>query len=338
MEQFSWDWALSDLKSLHRGKVFSVFSCGGGSSMGYKRAGFDVIGNVEIDAKVNACYVENLRPAYNYCEDARAFALREDLPAELYDLDILDGSPPCTTFSTAGLREKSWGKVKKFAEGRASQRLDDLFFVFIDIIKKLKPKVCIAENVEGLIQGNARYYAEQILLAFREAGYQAQIFLLNSRFMDTPQKRKRVFFIANRMKYEPLRLHFNRPSIPFGDIRSKESGKPIGPLYKKILNSLSIDERPKNMRDARKDGKNAGFTNRIVWDEDVCPAITASGQIIRGADKTLFTKNDFTRAATFPRDYDFLSMDSQYVCGMCVPPNMMAHIASQVWHQWLKIK
>ena len=338
MEQFSWDWALSDLKSLHRGKVFSVFSCGGGSSMGYKRAGFDVIGNVEIDAKVNACYVENLRPMYNYCEDARVFALREDLPAELYDLDILDGSPPCTTFSMAGLREKSWGKVKKFAEGRASQRLDDLFFVFIDIVKKLKPKVCIAENVDGLVKGNALCYAEQILLAFREAGYSTQVFLLNSRFMDTPQKRKRVFFIANRMKYGPLSLQFNKPSIPFGDIRSRESGKPAGPLYKEILNSLSVKERPRSICEARKDGKSGGFTNPIVWDESVCPTITTRGLFFRGHDKTLFTKSDFIRVATFPRDYNFLSMNSQYICGMCVPPNMMAHIASQVWHQWLKIK
>lgn len=48
-------------------------------------------------------------------------------PNELFKLDILDGSPPCSTFSLAGEREKNWGKNKKFREGQASQVLDDLF-------------------------------------------------------------------------------------------------------------------------------------------------------------------------------------------------------------------
>lgn len=115
--------------------------------MGYKRAGFDVIGNNEIDPKINRLYVENNHPKYNYCEDLRAFNRRDDLPDELYHLDILDGSPPCTSFSTAGIREKGWGKAKKFREGQVRQTLDDLFFVFLDTVEKLNPKVVIAENV-----------------------------------------------------------------------------------------------------------------------------------------------------------------------------------------------
>lgn len=336
MEAYSWKWKLSDLKSKHRGKVFSVFSCGGGSSMGYKRAGFDVIGNVEIDEKVNACYVKNLKPTYNFCMDAREFVQHQNIPSELYGLDILDGSPPCTTFSMAGLREKSWGKVKKFAEGRAEQRLDDLFFVYLDIVKKLKPKICIAENVEGLIRGNALYYAEQILCEFRQAGYSTQVFLLNSRFMDVPQQRKRVFFIANRVGFKKLELNFNRPSIYFGQIRHCEPGKQPGPSYKKILESIPNGEYPPNICAARKDGGTGGFTNRIVWDSNTCPTITSSGLFYRGIDKTLFTKEDFIYSQTFPEDYDFGAMNVQYVCGMSVPPNMMAHIASQIWEQWLK--
>jgi DNA (cytosine-5)-methyltransferase 1 len=50
-------------------------------------------------------------------------------------LDILDGSPPCSSFSMAGNREKDWGKEKKFREGQAEQVLDNLFFDFIDLQK-----------------------------------------------------------------------------------------------------------------------------------------------------------------------------------------------------------
>lgn len=90
-----------------------------------------------------------------------------NLPAELYNLDILDGSPPCSTFSMAGQREENWGKNKKFREGQTSQVLDDLFFEFIDLAKILKPKIVIAENVKGLVMGNAKGYVNMIVKKIR---------------------------------------------------------------------------------------------------------------------------------------------------------------------------
>ena len=94
--------------------------------------------------------------------DIREFNKLDDLPKELYNLDILDGSPPCTTFSMAGDREDSWGKKKKFREGQAEQTLDDLSFVFIDTVRKLTPKCVIMENVEGLLLGEAWSYVQRI--------------------------------------------------------------------------------------------------------------------------------------------------------------------------------
>lgn len=79
-----WRWRLSEIKTDKPVKVFSTFSCGGGSTMGYKRAGFQVVGNVELDPAINAMYVRNHHPAHNYCMDLRDFNRLEDLPEELY--------------------------------------------------------------------------------------------------------------------------------------------------------------------------------------------------------------------------------------------------------------
>ncbi len=119
--------------------------------------------------------------------------VNQDLPEELYNLDVLDGSPPCSTFSMAGSREKGWGVEKQFREGQKRQRLDDLFFHFINIAKELQPKVVVAENVKGLVGGNAKGYVNEILKAYDEAGYKVQIFLLNAATMGVPQRREREY-------------------------------------------------------------------------------------------------------------------------------------------------
>ena len=146
-------WHLSDLKKFKKNglKVFSCFACGGGSCLGYKLAGFDVIGCNDIDLKMNKMYIKNFNPKYNFCCDVREMVNRE-IPDELFDLDILDGSPPCSVFSMAGLREKTWGIEKQFREGQEKQRLDDLFIHFLNFANRIKPKTIVAENVKGLIK------------------------------------------------------------------------------------------------------------------------------------------------------------------------------------------
>ena len=72
--------------------------------MGYKLAGYEHLGGVEIDPKVAAIYKANHNPKHLFIEDIRAFNKRNDLPEELYNLDLLDGSPPCSSFSMAGTR------------------------------------------------------------------------------------------------------------------------------------------------------------------------------------------------------------------------------------------
>lgn len=187
-----WYWHFKDYPKERNGlKVFSCFACGGGSTMGYKLAGFDVIGDLEIDKRMNSIYLANHNPKHNFVMDIREFNEIDDsqIPKELFDLDILDGSPPCTTFSMAGKREKSWGVKKKFREGQKEQTLDDLSFVFIDTVKKLRPRFVIMENVEGLTKGNAWRYVQRIYKHFHDIGYKVKHWLLKGEQMGVPQKR-----------------------------------------------------------------------------------------------------------------------------------------------------
>lgn len=337
MNKFSWKWNLSKIKQDKDVSVFSTFSCGGGSTMGYKRAGFKVLGNVEIDSKTNNMYIANHHPEYNFCMDLRKFN-ETNPPEELIGIDILDGSPPCTSFSTAGIREEGWGKEKKFREGQVFQTLDDLFFVFLDTVEKLQPKIVVAENVVGMVKGKARGYVNMIIKRFREIGYQVQLFQLNGGGMDVPQARNRLFFIANRMGYDPLRLDFHHTPILFKEIRS-EKGADFG-TKSKVLKSL-IEKAIPSDRDLRDTAQrltgegNKYFTQKIIHDDEVAPTITSSGEFYRFFDRRPLSDEDFRNAQSFPQDYNFMGNDVQYVCGMSVPPNMMANIATEIYDQWL---
>lgn len=338
MNRFSWKWNLSELKPDKDVKVFTTFSCGGGSSMGYKRAGFQVLGNVEIDPKINAMYCKNNHPKYNFCMDLREFNKLEDLPEELYHLDILDGSPPCTTFSTAGKREETWGKKKKFREGQAEQTLDDLFFVFLDTVEKLKPKIVIAENVVGMVKGNAKGYINMIVKRFHEIGYDVQLFQLNSCYMDVPQARHRIFFVANNQGYGKLRLDFKYDLIPFGKVRS-EKGKAAeeNGILQTLRRAAVKGERTLCDVADRLCGKSSAYYGHMIVDDGmICPCITSAGSFCREVDRSLFSDEDLYYCQSFPQDYDFCGNSVQYVCGMSVPPNMMANIAMEVYDQWLK--
>lgn len=333
---YNWKWYLSELKQDKDVTVFSCFSCGGGSTMGYKRAGFKVLGNVEIDPKINSMYVKNNHPKYNFCMDLRDFNKKEDLPDELYHLDILDGSPPCTVFSTAGQREKTWGKLKVFREGQKKQTLDDLFFVFLDTVEKLKPKIVVAENVTGIIKGNAKGYVNQIIKRFREIGYDVQLFKLNAATMDVPQARERIFFVANNQGYPKLKLNFHGKPIKFGEVRT-EHGKPVGVttqtaylLSKRIKTDLRIEDIKKRVQ-----GKGGRF-NAMIWHDDrIANCITSGGEFYRYCDATAASDKDYANVGSFPQDYDFNGNSPHYVVGMSVPPNMMANIAMEIYKQWI---
>lgn len=339
-----WKWTFSDYPKEKNGlKVFSCFACGGGSTMGYKLAGCDVIGCCEIDPKINEIYVKNHAPRFNFCMDLRDFnALpNEEIPEELFNLDILDGSPPCTTFSVAGDREETWGKRKKFREGQKEQTLDDLSFVFIETVKKLRPRVVIMENVEGLLLGEAFSYVQRIYDDFLNAGYFVHHWLLKGEQMGVPQTRHRVFFVACRadLEIDPswFDMSFNYEPVKYGQIKSGQGG-PINPDtlgYKALILATHEDLRISDIY-VRLGEKERRFGAKIAWEENVLQTITANLEYYRGSELTTVSCDDIIHAQTFPEDYDFGEKSFNnvaYVCGMSVPPIMIKRIVTRLIEQ-----
>lgn len=351
--KFPYKWTLKDANfTKDKGKVFSCFACGGGSTMGYKLAGFDVLGCNEIDPKMIEAYKTNHNPKYAFLESIQTFKMRDDLPEELFNLDILDGSPPCSSFSMAGNREKDWGKEKKFREGQAEQILDNLFFDFIDLAKKLQPKIVVAENVKGLLLGNAKEYVRRIYREFDLAGYYCQHWLLDASKMGVPQRRERVFFIvfrkdlATKFLYQKdmftvapkLELNFNEKEILFGDIRSENGKDYSNTERKKLIDKRIISDKSIGDINMRLYNKVSGFNSMILHDNEVRGTITAGEKDWRYYDGQCCSDEDYILSGTFPMDYQFLTKSKEgpkYLIGMSVPPVMTAQIASEIYNQWL---
>jgi len=352
MKKYNYKWTLKDAKfTKDKGKVFSCFACGGGSTMGYKLAGFDVVGCNEIDPKMMDAYVTNHKPKYSFLESIQTFKNRNDLPKELYELDILDGSPPCSSFSMAGNREKDWGKEKKFREGQAHQILDDLFFDFIDLAKKLQPKIVVAENVKGLLLGEAKAYARRIYKEFDDAGYIVQHWLLNAAKMGVPQKRERVFFIAMRKDLcEPflfqkdmftqvpkLEMNFNEREIPFKHILSNYTDRNLSKKYLMLWENRKYGDVDFSDSSARiGENPNAHFNYKYLYMDKVSNTITASDNCVLYDFPRYRNFDELCECGSYPKDYDFGKNKPEYLIGMSVPPIMIYKIAQQIYNQWIE--
>ena len=340
-------WYLKDLDSVPKNglKVMTTFSCGGGSSMGYKLAGCDVIAANDIDPEMAYHYKLNLNPKHYFLCPIKDL-LKTKLPKELYQLDILDGSPPCSTFSMAGSREKAWGKEKHFREGQAKQVLDDLFFDYLDLVEHLKPKVAIAENVKGMIQGNAKGYCKLIIDRFKEIGYKPQLFLINAADCGVPQKRERVFFVALRNDIYKFKLVL-APSHKW--ISAGEATSDLQVLTDdEIKDTLPNGTGLKYWKDTTKgatfaeaslklNGKSSFFNDvRLSGDIPSCTLSSQDQHYFHWDTCRNLTYREWKRLGSFPDDY-YAKTDriGKYMIGMSVPPRMMYAVAKAVIEQWL---
>ena len=342
LRRFHGPWNLTDLATVPKNghTAFSCFHCGGGSTMGYKLAGFQVLGGVEIDPEMMSIYRANHKPKHSYLMGVQQFNKLplDSLPDELKNLDLLDGSPPCSSFSMAGSREKKWGNAHHFREGQAKQVLDDLFFHFIEVGQRLQPKVIVAENVKGLILGNAKGYVKEIFAAFREAGYDAQLFLFNAARMGVPQARERTFFIARRRDTEwgKLEITFEEHSVSVKKAWENLPPQQANRLMPETERLWKLAKPGQPMSEIENRGK--GFNNyKIRWKEP-SGTIASSGSLYHPMEPRMLSGGEILRLQTFPDDYKSGRLAARYFCGMSVPPYMTQRVALEIGRQWFGIE
>lgn len=342
-------WHLAELPETsredERPNVVTTFSSGGGSTMGYKLAGFHVDGAVDIDPEMMGVYSQNF-PTPNKLTMGVGDVVknRPDLVEAWQDIDVLDGSPPCTLFSNArkGGGERDWGSSKKFREGQAEQVLDRLFFDYLDLVKALNAKTFIAENVATMAQGKARGYVKAVVDTAKRYGYRTQVFIVRATDQGVPQQRSRIFFIGVRAdlakNLQPL------PGVP-----------PAGEVVpRQALGNLTCDGKHEHLtseyelalwngqyRHGNTDyAKLANFTpfkagQVMIHPNRQSPSMTAAGSSFMWTCPRKTTPTERKRMFSFADDYKVPDRLVNYVTGMSVPPFLMRGVAAHVKTHWL---
>lgn len=309
--------------------VISTFAGCGGSSLGYSMAGFHELLAVEWDKNAADTFRLNFPNVPVYQGDISKLTVKEVLrltnlqPGEL---DVFDGSPPCQGFSTAG---------KRMLDDPRNQ----LFREFTRLLKGLKPKVFVMENVSGMVKGKMKLIFVEIIRELRACGYQVSARLLDARYFGVPQGRQRMIFIGVRKDLKIPPSHPKAVTLPTVAIEA------IGDLP---TDDLLILEKPEliELWNRCQPGKSFStvhpkgnyFNTQKASPYRVFPTITKttlgkSGSGICHWEKPgLLSIPMLKRAGSFPADFQFIGefKDQWARIGNSVPPLMMRALALHI--------
>lgn len=328
-------------------RVASTFSGCGGSCLGYRMAGYRVVYANEFIEEAQRTYKANHPNSYLDTRDIRQVRpedVMEKAGVDRGELDLLDGSPPCSAFSTAGKREAGWGKVKAYSD--KAQRVDDLFFEYVRLLDGIRPKVFVAENVSGLVKGTAKGYFKRILAALREPGYRVSCRVLDAQWLGVPQMRQRTIFVGVR---EDLGLDPVHPDpLPYRyTVGEAVEGLPAGGE----ANWLKIGTDTRKYWEATKPGSGLSEGCKALSGKDGYythvkqslhrPANTilqAVAQLYHWEEPRTLTLQELRRIGGFPDDFDLSGRFGQKWerIGRAVPPLMMAQVAKTIEERILR--
>lgn len=335
--------------------VVSLFAGGGGSSTGYRLAGGKVLGINEFIPAAQEAYAKNYPETHIFKQDVRKLTgkiILETLGLEKGQLDILDGSPPCSSFSLAGLREKGWGKKKKYSD--SSQVTDDLFFEYARIIKEVQPKVFIAENVKGITMGAAKNllgsaqtdmfgaHEDTIYHTLVNAGYKVRFEVIQAKDYNVPQSRARTIFIGVR---NDINKKITYPSPLGSTVNLKDAFEGLEHTEAELL-ECNIDKYAigKELKKLKQGESSEKYFSLVKQRENrYSDTLTQTAGVISAAgiahwDDRKFTVKEASRIMGFPDDYYLGDNYKNKIerLGRAVAPLMMAAVSKHVYETILK--
>lgn len=326
-------------------KVISLFSGCGGLDLGFEKAGFDIVLANEFDKKIFETYKIN-HPKTTLIEGDIRNISENDFPN---DVDGIIGGPPCQSWSEAG-------SLKGIDDERGK-----LFYEYIRILKKVKPKFFLAENVSGMLADRHSEAVKNILQMFDESGYDVTLKMVNAADYGVAQLRERVFYIGFR---KDLKIKFDFPIGSTCDDTKKITLKDI--IWD--LKDSAVPALSKNHHNPNALNNNEYFVgdystifmsrNRVKsWDEQAF-TVQASGRQCQlhpsapkmtkiGTDKCKFadgyenlyrrlTVREIARIQGFPDEFKFVYDDINMgykMIGNAVPVNLAYEIANSIKRQ-----
>ena len=298
--------------------VISTFAGCGGSSLGYSMAGFRELLAVEWDDNAVETFQLNFPDVPVYHGDIHKLTVEQCLQMtglQAGELDVLDGSPPCQGFSTAG---------KRILNDDRNQ----LYMEFVRLLRGLKPRVFIMENVSGLVKGKMKLVFAQMMRELKASGYKVRCKLLNAMYFHVPQSRQRLIFIGVRddLGKEPShpRAKARKPGVPC------EQGAQEKWLTEK-QRKQAIQHKARHLAQGH------GFGYQVLSEKRPSPTWPKT-QILQTSP--LWEIGDRLRAPSllelhwiggFPQRFHFLGYDDAWErIGNSVPPLFMRAIAGHV--------
>jgi DNA (cytosine-5)-methyltransferase 1 len=322
----------------HGLRAVATFSGCGGSSLGLVGAGWRVVYAVEFVEAARTSYVANFPTTPVDSRDIRAVRGAEIAEA-VGEVDLLEGSPPCSPFSIAGSRDAGWGKVKSYSDTR--QRTDDLFFEWARLVAELRPRAVLAENVPSLATGgSAARYLLPLLGGLRRLGYSVAVRVLSADHFGVPQSRDRLVVVGFRADtgIEAWRVWPERlpHSFTLADALAAAGPSPEDELVAASMERYAVGAEWRRLPVG---GHSDRYLNLVRPDPArPCPTVTQTGAAPHAASVAhphecrKFTPTELRAICGFPRDFVLTGdPEQQYErLGRAVPPPMYAAVARRM--------
>ena len=283
-----------------------LFSGAGGLSCGLVMAGWTPIGSVEIMEQAVATYKYNFVDKKNFDENVESRDIREKSVKEhLYNsvsgknIDLIVGGFPCQGFSMAGNRI-------------VTDKRNTLYLDMLEIVNHLRPKAVVMENVPGLRSMLGGKVEEKIINDFEKIGYKINVTILNAADYYTPQTRRRVIFIGNRIgkdNYHPKPILTPDKYITTKEAIADLMDRKPDPLFNHIPTTHSDIMQKKLL--AVKEGESlyknySDSWKKCPWDKPSCTVKENHGGVnIHPKLPRVLTAREMARLQSFPDDFIF---------------------------------